>query len=350
MKALVFHEPGRMEIEDIDRAVPSRGEVRIRVTYAGVCGTDRRIFAGTKSVRGPRVIGHEFAGIIDEVGAGVDDWMVGDRVAVYPIIACGTCHACLEGRRNICVRRRTFGYEIDGGFAEDVIIVPEAVAGGNMVQIPDGVDDVAAAAAEPVAAALQGALRAGIKPDDSVLILGAGPIGSAHVELSRLMGATKIVVSEPDARRREAVLRRGATHVVDPAAGRLAEQVREALQGEGPRVALIDVGAPGLVAEAIGAVRKGGRVVIFAGMPTGTTTEVDPNAIHYGEIDLVGSSGSTPELLALTFAWAAEGRLDLRSLVSTVLPLEQWPSAFDGAAEIGGLKTVFELGAAVPAT
>ncbi len=348
MKALVFHEPGRMQVEELGRAVPSRGEVRVRVAYAGVCGTDRRIFAGTKSVRGPRVIGHEFAGVIDEIGEGVGGWTVGDRVAVYPIIACGTCHACLEGRRNICVRRRTFGYEIDGGFAEQVIVVAEAVEGGNLVRVPDGVDDVAAAAAEPVAAALQGALRAGIRSGDSVLILGAGPIGSAHIELSRLIGAAAIVVSEPDPQRREAALRRGATHIVDPAIGPLAEQVREALGGESPRVAILDVGAPELVAETVGAVRKGGRVVIFAGMPTGTTVNLDPNAIHYGEIDVVGSSGSTPALLAQALAWAAEGRLDLRSLVSTVLTLEQWPAAFDGA-EIGGLKSVFALGSAVPA-
>jgi L-iditol 2-dehydrogenase len=343
VKALVFHAPREMAVSDLPLVGPGPGEIRVRVQYAGVCGTDRRIFMGTKSVRGPRVIGHEFAGIVDEVGAGVQAWTQGQRVAIYPIVACGTCHACREGRKNICVRRRTFGYEIDGGFAEYVAVIAEAVSGGNVVAVPDGVSDIAAAASEPVAAALQGIVRAGVRTDDAVLIIGAGPIGLAHLTLSRLFGASCVIVSEPDRKRREDARTRGATHVIDPAEGPLAAQVRTLMGNEGPRVAFVDAGVPELVGAALQSVRKGGRCVIFAGMPPETVLHLDPNAIHYGELDLIGSSGSTPELQAKVFAWAADGRLDLESSVSDVLPLDDWPQAFSETSSSSGLKVLFGM-------
>jgi L-iditol 2-dehydrogenase len=343
VKALVFHEPGRLEVADVEERSPGIGELRVRVTFAGVCGTDRRILAGTKAVHGPRIIGHEFAGIVDVVGPGVAEWKPGDRVAIYPIITCGTCHACREGRKNICVRRRTFGYEVDGGFAESVIIVPEAVTGGNLVRVPDSVADIDAGASEPVAAALQGVIRAGVRIGDTVLILGAGPIGVSHIELSLLFGAAAVVVSEPDGDRRAGAARHGATHVLDPADGPLPEQLRHIVGSEGPRIAFVDAGVPSLIAEGLQAVRKGGRCVIFAGMPTGTSIALDPNAIHYGEVDLIGSSGSTPELLAQVLRWAAQGRLNLNSLVSAVLPLEEWQEAFGSPTSSNGLKVLFGL-------
>jgi L-iditol 2-dehydrogenase len=332
-----------MEIADRPIGQPGPGEIRVRVLYAGVCGTDRRIFKGTKTVVGPRVIGHEFAGVVDEVGGGVTAWAPGQRVLVYPIVTCGTCHACLGGRKNICLRRGTFGYEIDGGFAEYVMVVAGAVAGGNVVAVPDGVSDIAAAASEPVAAALQGIVRAGVRADDAVLVLGPGPIGIAHVGLSRLYGASRIVVSEPDRARREGALRFGATHVIDPANGPLAEQVRALMGNDGRRIAFVDAGVPALIGEALQSVCKGGRCVIFAGMPTGSRFELDPNAIHYGELDLVGSSGSTPELQAEVLALAASGELDLEAYVSQVLDLDDWPRAFSETANAAGLKVVFGM-------
>jgi L-iditol 2-dehydrogenase len=344
VKALVFHEPKVMEVADLPLKRTGPGEIRVRVLYAGVCGTDRRIFMGTKTVHGPRVIGHEFAGIVDEVGDGVTAWEPGQRVAVYPIVTCGRCHACREGRKNICLRRRTFGYEIDGGFADYVVVVAEAVDGGNVVALPDVVSDIAAAASEPVAAALQGVVRAGVRADDAVLIIGAGPIGIAHLELSRLHGASCVIVSEPDGERREGARRRGATHVINPADGPLAAQVRALMGNDGPRIAFVDAGVPALIGEALQSVRKGGRCVIFAGMPTGSRFELDPNTIHYGELDLVGSSGSTPELQAQVLTWASEGRLDLESYVSEVLALDDWPQAFSETASAAGLKVVFGMG------
>lgn len=124
MKAAVFYGPGDIKIEDVPIPVVSEHEILVKVRAAAICGTDLRIYKGTKRIKTPRIIGHEFAGDIESIGSEVDDFKVGDRVTVYPVVACGKCYACMMGRSNICIRRPTIGYEYDGGFAE-YIKIPE---------------------------------------------------------------------------------------------------------------------------------------------------------------------------------------------------------------------------------
>jgi L-iditol 2-dehydrogenase len=341
----VFHAPADVRLEQVAARPLGHGEVRVGVRYAGICGTDLRIYNGTKVIHGPRVIGHEFVGRVIEVAPGVDGIAEGERVTVYPVVACGVCYACRGGRRNICVNRRTIGYEIDGGFAESVVVPADAVQGGNVVAVVDGVGDREAAASEPVAAALQGVERGEVGPGTSVLIMGGGPIGLAHVQLSRLRGAGPVIVSEVLAQRRERALAHGADHAIDPAAAPLADQLDELLDGAGPEVAFVDVGVPALVEEAVGLLRKGGRCVIFAGMPLDRRISIDPNVIHYREVDVRGSSGSTPELQREVLRHAADGTLDLGRLVSDVLPFARWEQGFTMKAQGDGLKVLLDLAA-----
>lgn len=336
MRALVFHGPQDIRLTDVAQAPLAPGELRVRVSYAGICGTDLRIFRGTKRVAGPRIIGHEFAGTICEVGRGAEGYGVGERVVVYPIIACGRCYACRGGRRNICVNRRTLGYEVDGGFAEYVTVPAAAVADGNVVPVPDKVSDVAAGASEPAAAALQGVRRAGELRNKDVLVMGGGPLGMSHIQLSRLFGARSVILSEPDQLRRQQALAFGADRVLQPSE---LTTVRGDVD-----VVFIDAGVPSLVADAVDVLKKGGRCVIFAGMPENSEIVLDPNRIHYSEIDLVGSSGSTPELHEEALRYVAEGRFDLDGLVSDVLPMTDWRRGFDMKRDAAGLKVVVEVG------
>jgi L-iditol 2-dehydrogenase len=333
MRALVFHAPHDMRLAEVEQPALREGELRVRVGHAGICGTDLRIFTGAKRVTGPRIIGHEFAGTIVERGCGVTAYEIGERVVVYPIITCGGCYACRSGRKNICVNRRTFGYEMDGGFAEYVTIPAPAVAGGNVIRVPFSVSDVAAGASEPAAAALQGVKRAGDLRDKTVLVMGGGPLGLSHIQFSRLFGAAKVVLSEPDEVRRDQGLRFGAQVAVHPS-------LLSATVGKDVEVVFIDVGIPNLVNDAIGVLRKGGRCVIFAGMPEPSTVELEPNKVHYNEIDLIGSSGSTPELQAEVLDYVADGRLDLDAVVSDVLSLDDWRRGFDMKSDVAGLKVL----------
>jgi L-iditol 2-dehydrogenase len=334
---LVFHEPQDMRITEIDPAAVGPGDVLVRVRHAGICGTDLRIYRGTKRVAGPRVIGHEFAGTLAEVGSEVSDLDVGDRVVVYPIITCGHCYACAAGRKNICANRKTFGYEFDGGFAEYVHVPAAAVAAGCVIRVPAAVSDIAAGASEPAAAALQGIKRAGDLTDKTVLVMGGGPLGLAHVQFSKLYGAGQVVLSEPDAVRREQGIEFGADQAHSP------EVLMAAVGGE-VEVVFIDAGVPALVNDALAVLRKGGRCVIFAGMPEGATATFEPNRVHYAEIDLIGSSGSTPELQAAVLEHLARGELDLDRVVSDVLALEDWRRGFEMKQDVRGLKVLLDLG------
>ncbi len=347
MRALVLSGPGDLSVRDVTEAPLHRGELRIAISFAGICGTDLRLYRGTKVIGYPRIIGHEMVGRVVEVADPATGWAVGDRVAVYPTVACGQCYACLADRKNICVNRRTLGYEWDGGFADTMVVPAEAVAGGNVLLLPDDLPDEDAAASEPVAAAYQGILRGGVGPGSQVLIIGGGPIGLAHVQLSRLAGAETIVVSEPEASRRAAARALGADAIVDPGTQSLTDGVSAVFGATGPDIAFIDVGVPSLVGEVISVLRKGARCVLFAGMAEGATSVLEPNTIHYREIDLVGSSSSTPENQAEVLRLASRGDLSLRALVSRVLPLEAWAEGFAMKDRAEGIKVLLDFGAGV---
>ena len=338
MKALVFHEPNDIRLTDVDVPPLRTGEMRIRIQYSGICGTDLRIYRGVKAVSGPRIIGHEFFGAVSETAGEVGGFAIGDRVVVYPIIACGDCYACREGRKNICVNRKTIGYEIDGGFAEFVTIPAAAIRAGNVLHVPDGVSDVAATASEPAAAALQGVRRAGEVAGKTVVVMGGGPLGILHVQYSRLFGARKVILSEPDPTRRQQAARFGVDVAVHPS------ELTDAAAGEA-EVAFIDAGVPTLVNDAVGLLRKGGRCVIFAGMPENSLIQIDPNRLHYAEIDIVGSSGSTPGLQSQVLGYVNDGRLTLEGLVSDVLPMADWKQGFAMKADATGLKVLINFGA-----
>ena len=342
MKALVLSGPRELAVQDVPDPTLTSGEMLVRVSFAGICGTDLRLFNGTKVVRYPRVIGHEFSGRVVETTPGSGDWSVGQRVVVYPTLSCGQCYACQAGRPNICVQRRTIGYEYDGGFREFVAIPADAVANGNVIAIPDALTDEEAALTEPVAAALMGVRRAGVRAGSQVLIFGAGPIGLAHAALCRLGGASMIAVSEPQAARREAALGVGVDGVIDPAAEGLSEGVARVFGQPGPDIAFIDVGIPDLVPSAIGVLRKGGRCVLFAGMAEGATCVLEPNTVHYREVDLVGSSSSTSENQQEVLRLAVQEGFPLRSLLSDILPLNSWSTGFEMKDRGAGLKVLLD--------
>jgi len=340
MKALYFLSPGQLELKEVEKPQAGPGEIIIKVAYAGVCGTDVRIYRGTKVIPAPRIIGHEFSGTIAEVGEEVEGWKPGDRVTVYPVIPCGTCYACQSGRPNICLNRTTIGYELDGAFAEYVKVPREAVLKGHVIPLPAEISLEEAAAAEPVAAAFQGLLRSRLSPGQDVCILGAGPIGLYHVQLSLWRGARNIIVSEPQEERRAQALKFRATAAVPPE--EIEKTVRDLTAGTGVDVVFIDVGLPQIITPALKLLKKGGTCVLFAGCPVGSTAQIDPNEIHYREIDLIGSSASTPENLATVLRLAARKFINIKDTIGDILPLEEWPKAFQMKEAYAGLKTLLK--------
>ena len=340
MKAAVLRGPNDLALTTIATPQAGPGDLVLRVRAATVCGTDLRILTGkkTKGVRFPSVIGHEFAGVVVEAGSEVKDWKVGDRVCVDPVVPCRGCAYCKSGRENVCQNRQAIGYEFDGAFAEYLRVPAIALEAGNVFRVPDGMDFEAAALAEPLACCINGQRNAGIALGDTVLVLGAGPIGLMHAALAKSAGARQVIVSEPNAARRQAALERGVDSVCDPSAESLVDVVKARTDGLGADVAILAIGVPALVNEAFTAVRKGGRVNLFAGFSVGATATIDVNLIHYNEIIVSGASALTRRDYEVALHLLASGRVEAKTLVTHRFGIDEALGAFAEAGSGRALK------------
>jgi L-iditol 2-dehydrogenase len=342
LKACILHGPGHVSVEDVPDPRPGPGEALLRVSAAAICHSDIRVYRGQKKARPSVVPGHETAGVIEAVGEGVEGVRPGDRVVVCPILACGHCEFCAQGKRNRCPERRTLGYEEDGGLAELMLIPQSLLALGHVFPVPPGLSLEMAALTEPLACVLNSLETCRLRPGDALLIVGAGPMGLMHLLLARLMGAARLMVTEPDPERQSWAQRLGATEVVDPGREEMPAAALAATGGRGFDAVVVTAGLPPVLGEALASVRRQGVVSLFGGFPPDTSAPFDPNIIHYGEIVLTGSQNATtdqyrralrliprlPELAALLthrFSMpeateAYESRLAGKGLKSVVLP------------------------------
>jgi L-iditol 2-dehydrogenase len=342
LKACIFHGPGHVSVEDVPDPKPGPGEALLRVSAAAICHSDIRVYRGQKKARPGVVPGHETAGVIEAVGEGVEGVQPSDRVVVCPILACGRCEFCAQGKRNRCPERRTLGYEEDGGLAELMLIPQSLLALGHVFPVPPGLSLETAALTEPLACVLNSLETCRLRPGDALLIIGAGPMGLMHLLLARLMGAARLMVTEPDAERRSWAQRLGATETVDPGREEMPAAALAATGGRGFDAVVVTAALPAVLAEALASVRRQGVVSLFGGFPPDTSVPFDPNVIHYGEIVLTGSQNATtdqyrralgliprlPDLAALLThrfsmleaAGAYESRLAAKGLKSVVLP------------------------------
>ncbi len=340
MKAAVLKGPNILEMSDIAMPQAQPGELILRVKAATVCGTDLRILTGrkTKGVRFPSIIGHEFAGEVAEAGEGVGLFKVGDRVCMDPVIPCLSCAYCKNGHENVCQNRQAMGYEFDGAFAEYIRIPAIALRSGNVFRMPDSMSYEAAALAEPLACCINGQRNAGVKMGDSVVILGAGPIGLMHAALARLSGARQVIVSEPNGLRRQAAVDRGVDHVCDPSSESLLDFVRSRTDGLGADVVILAIGVPQLANDALSLVRRGGRVNLFAGFSSGDMSSIDVNLIHYNELVVTGASALSRRDYELAMNMLASGKIDANMLITHRYEVADSLSAFQEAGSGRALK------------
>ena len=348
MKAVVLHGPdnypNNYEVTEIDKPVCGDDEILLEMKAAALCGTDKRIFTGgkTKGVRPDSVIGHEICGLIAEVGSKVKGFSVGDRVAIANVIPCGHCPACLSGRENACMERKAIGYEFNGGF-EEYLVVPEVcIRSGNVIKLPDSVSFASGALIEPLACCIRGLRNTGTGFNDTVLVIGAGPIGLMHIQLSKIAGAQKVIVSEPDAEKRNIALKLGADRVVDSMNESLEQAVMEETGGDGVDRIVMAIGVNALVNDTLKLAKKGGTVCLFAGFPKGKTSDIDPSIIHYNELNVTGSTAYK----RIDYLQAADmvmtGKIDLDAIVSHKFKLADFREALDLHMAGTALKIVIE--------
>lgn len=289
MKAAVYRGPNQVYIEEVPKPEVAAGEVLLQVLACGVCGTDlKKITHG--DLPAPRIFGHEVAGRVAAVGAGVRDWKEGDRAVFFHHIPCRACDLCRRKAYAQCKQYlrvgTTAGFEPAGGGFAEYVKVSDWIVRDGLVKIPDGVTDEEASFVEPVNTCLKGIQKAGIQSGSSVLILGAGPVGLTLLQLAKLAGA-KVVVADPITERLEMARTLGADNAVRP-------EIVEGLID----IALVAAAAPQAVQTALDAVRPAGRVVLFAQTRTGENVPLDVGQIGKLEKELIGSYSASIDLQA----------------------------------------------------
>ena len=340
MIAAVFRGPGELEVAEVQTPKIGPDEVLVKIEANTVCGTDVRILRGEKSkgINRDTVLGHEPAGRVAQVGANVRGYEPGQPVALYPEVVCRRCYFCKRGLENLCLNVRIFGYVLDGGLGEYVRVPADAVEAGNLLVAQKELPPEQLALAEPLGCCVNGHRRSGTKLDDAVLVMGAGPIGLFHLQLSLLAGARTVIVTELSEPRRKTASEFGAHVVVDPAKEDLAGVVAEHTQGLGVDVAVICIGVPALVNEALGLTRKGGNVNIFAGLAKEGWAEIEANVVHYNELTLTGTSNSTRADYEEALGLIETGRVATERMVTHRYPLAQAIEAIDSSASGEGIK------------
>jgi L-iditol 2-dehydrogenase len=325
MKAAVLHGKEDLRVVEMPAPALKPGEVRVAIEAALTCGTDLKVFRRgyhAKMITPPAVFGHELAGLICEVGPGVQGWQVGDRVVAANSAPCGICRYCREGRENLCDDLLF----LNGAFAESVVI-PARMVEKNLLRLKPGTAFADAALTEPLACVAQGWEEMNPHAGQRLLVIGCGPIGLMFVALAR-HAQCLVTVAGRGRERLEAALKLGASQVVD-IAGRsdLAEAVKSAC-GDGFDMVIEAVGKPKTWESAVRLVRKGGKVNLFGGCPSGTTVTMDTKLLHYSSITLLSSFHHTPRAIRRALELIETGVVQARDFVTGRCALSELPELF----------------------
>ena len=349
MRAVVYRGVNDMRVETVPVPRIGPGELLIKIATCGICGTDlKKIHMGSHSA--PRIFGHEMAGVVAEVGTGVTKFAVGDRVMSFHHVPCGQCYYCRKQTPAQCPLYKktgaTAGFEASGGgFAEYIRVMDFVVANRGVVHIPDGVPFEQAAFIEPLNTVLKGLKLLNLTADDTVLVIGQGPIGLMHAALARRIGA-RVLTSDLFAERHAIAARFGLKDPIHAGSENVVERVFAETEGRGADAVILAVGGNALIRTAMDAVRPGGKVMLFAQTQHGEAT-IDPAAVCVDEKTLLGSySSSFPildEVTGLVFDGYRNG-FDLTQLISHRFPFEDAVAAIEIAShpQPGSMKIMME--------
>lgn len=305
----------KFEVREMQLGKPAAGQVIVQVKACGVCGTDVHIYhgeAGSAEVTPPVVLGHEFAGIVTEVGEGVTDLQVGDHVAIDPNAYCGKCRPCRMGKKQNCENLYALGVSTNGGFAE-YALCPAA----QCFKIGEEVPFDVAAMAEPLACVIHGIDNVGISVGQNVLVVGGGTIGLLMVQMAKLSGATTVMLSEPVAMRREIALQVGADAVIDPIHEDLCGRIREITGADGADVVIECVGKPIAAKQAIQAAGPGASVLLFSVPGVNDQLPLPLFDVYKKELRIVGSM-INPDTQQRAVNLINSGRLQIQPLITHV--------------------------------
>jgi L-iditol 2-dehydrogenase len=325
MRAMIYHGPGDLRLEEVPVPEPADDELLVRVRATTTCGTDLKAYKRPYRLLDPPCgFGHEFSGDVAKAGKKVKGFEPGMRVTAHNSAPCNRCFYCKHGQHNLC-DNMIFNY----GTYREYHIVPGPIVALNTFPIPDHVPYAQAPLIEPLMCVVHGQRVLQVQHGERVAVFGAGPIGLMHIQLSRLAGAVQVIAADMSDNRLRIAEKLGATHTVNASRGDTARAVRELTGGRGVDVAIEAAGAVEAWHTAINAVRKGGRVEFFGGLKEKTPVELDTSWIHYGELTLHGTFHGTPMDVHRAYELIVSGTVDTASLISDEMPLEKAVEALE---------------------
>lgn len=334
----------QFDLEDVPIPETPGGGLLLEVKACGLCGSDlRTLRGGHRKVNFPWIIGHEICGVVAEVGHGYQGkWQKGDLLAVGPPAYCGVCDFCLNGQYELCENYLEIAQAWPGGFAEYVAIPEECVKLGAMDLVPEGLDPAFAAIVEPISSCIHAQEKGQVGLGDTVVVIGSGPVGCTHVSLARSRGADKVFIADVVEERLKLAEAFEPDATINAAQTDLVQEVRRLTHGKGADVIVTATPAPLAQVQAVEMARKGGRILLFGGLPKGDSKPgVDMNIVHYHALHLIGTTIFAPRHYRLALKFVASGRIPVHKLVTHRFPLSEFKQGAMLALEGKVLKAVF---------
>ena len=336
MKAMILRAPSELALGEVARPVVGQGQVLVRVTYSGICGTDYKIYSGAIPVHYPRIMGHEMIGEVVEAGTSTA-MRPGDRVIIDPELFCGACFHCRIGQTHLCPNGMLLGRDANGGFAEYV-----TAPASHVFRLPESIDSQAAPLIQVLTTCLHAQRQINIFPGEAVAVLGLGVTGQLHVQLAKARGASPVIGITRSAEKRELALRLGADSAFPGGPG-VISKVREATGGRGADVVIESTGMLPVLADGIQMARSGGRLLLF-GIITAKQGELPFYDLYFKELALINARVAKSEDYPNSIELVQRGAIRLEPLVSHVMPLDELNAAISMLGSDNGqrMKIILE--------
>ena len=345
MRAIVYDGVGNITLRDAPEPKMSDGSVIVKVHSCAICGTDVKAYnIGIASIKPPVILGHELVGTVVETGSMVKGYSTGDRVSLATTLPCGKCRMCGKELFNLCLDKEPVGTYIDGAFAEYLEIPARGIEHGNLVKVPEGLPDSDACLCEPLGCVINSQNIAHVGFPDTVVVIGAGPLGILQAETAKARGCIKTILVQRSQKRYERATQFNIDHVICSEKTDPVEAVRELTAGVGPDVVINAAPSREAAELAFKLVAKAGRVSLFASVPKDNPTlPIDINRIHYEQIEVYGASDLKASHAVQALKLLLSGQISTNRLITHTLPLEKFFHGIELINRREALKVVMKL-------
>ena len=342
MNAVTYYGKSDVRYEKVPVPACGQEELRVKIDACAVCGSDMKTFNnGNPRMKPPIVMGHEFTGLVETVGRAVKGFRVGERIVMATSISCGTCSYCKRGWNNLCANLNPMGFSYPGGMAEYLVIPSVAIRNGHVIKVTTGILPEHAALSEPTSCAVNCVENCGIVGGETVVVVGAGPLGILNLYVAREYGAKKLILAQREGKRLAQAAAFECDRLVNTTKEDLAEVVRAETDGIGADVVIVAAPEAGVQEQSLDLVRKKGHICLFASLPFGKSmVNIDSRKIHYNEIILTGASDSTPRQVEKAVSILSKKDFPKEKISNPLLELRDIGKAFQLMQAREGMRVV----------